>query len=58
MTYKLTPEKLDAFGANHGVVCIIRKADNAFIPVDPENTNYQEYLEWLKIDGNEPDPAD
>ena len=37
--------------------CIKRLADNAFIPFDPSNTDYQEYLKWL-ADGNEPLPAD
>jgi len=37
--------------------CIKRIADNAFIPMDPANTDYQEYLEWL-AEGNEPLPAD
>tara|TARA_R100001082_G_scaffold84646_1_gene51237 strand:+ start:393 stop:539 length:147 start_codon:yes stop_codon:yes gene_type:complete len=27
---------------------IIRKEDNAFIPKDEANTDYQEYLEWAK----------
>ena len=27
------------------------------IPLDPGNTDYQEYLEWL-AEGNEPLPAD
>ena len=27
------------------------------IPFDPDNTDYQEYLEWL-AEGNEPLPAD
>jgi len=27
---------------------IIRKEDNAFIPFDEANTDYQEYLEWSK----------
>ena len=27
---------------------IYRKEDKAFIPVDPENIDYQEYLEWAK----------
>ncbi len=27
---------------------VIRLEDNAFIPFDPANTDYQEYLEWTK----------
>ena len=34
-----------------------RLADNAFIPFDPANTDYQAYLRWLE-EGNEPLPAD
>ena len=37
--------------------CIKRIADNAFIPFDPANRDYQEYLEWL-AEGNTPTPAD
>ena len=36
---------------------ILRLSDNAFIPFDPANTDYAEYLEWL-AEGNEPLPAD
>ena len=28
------------------------------IPIDEANTDYQEYLEWKAIDGNEPEAAD
>jgi hypothetical protein len=37
--------------------CIKRLSDNAFIPFDPDNTDYQEYLTWLS-EGNTPEPAD
>ena len=28
------------------------------IPIDEANTDYQAYLEWKAIDGNEPEAAD
>jgi hypothetical protein len=34
-----------------------RLSDNAFIPFDPDNTDYQEYLKWV-AEGNEPLPPD
>ena len=36
---------------------ILRLADNAFIPPDPANTDYQAYLAWLD-EGNTPLPAE
>jgi len=46
MTYQLTHYET-----------IKRLSDNAFIPQDPANTDYQKYLLWLE-EGNEPLPPD
>ena len=37
MTYKLLQD----------AKTVLRKPDNIFIPFDPANTDYQEYLKWL-----------
>jgi hypothetical protein len=50
--YKLQPE---FFGRPSSMV--LRCVDQAFIPFDQANTDYQEYLKWL-AEGNEPLPAD
>jgi hypothetical protein len=49
--YKLSPIYM---GKQYSV---IRIADSVCIPFDPDNTDYQAYLEWLEA-GNTPLPAD
>lgn len=36
---------------------VVRLSDNAFIPMDEQNIDYQEYLKWCS-EGNQPEPAD
>ena len=45
------------FTSDVGKQFVIRLSDNAFIPFDPDNTDYQAFLLW-KSQGNEPLPAD
>lgn len=40
----------------HSNFAIVRLLDNALIPQDPANRDYQDYLAWLD-EGNEPLPA-
>jgi hypothetical protein len=51
--YKLPP----VFNSEEVPSVIIRVSDRTFIPFDPANTDYREYLAWL-AEGNEPLPAD
>ena len=56
--YKLTPDIIDTIAnITHKAKMIIRTIDNAYIPFDPDNIDYQAYLKWLD-EGNEPLPAD
>jgi hypothetical protein len=51
--------KLIEIKSNDGINtrCILRITDNAFIPFDPDNVDYQAYLKWVS-EGNTPLPAD
>lgn len=49
--YKLTPP------IGQIVQVVIRLSDNACIPFNQANTDYQAYLKWL-AEGNTPLPAD
>jgi hypothetical protein len=51
--YKLKNDSLN----KEVVAGVFRTSDNAFIPFDPANTDYQEYLKWV-AEGNTPEPAD
>jgi hypothetical protein len=48
---------LEEFGKVMESKTIIRLIDNAYIPADPANTDYQVYLKWL-AEGNQPEPAE
>ena len=39
------------------VITVKRLADNAFIPMSEDNSDYQTYLQWVS-QGNQPEPAD
>jgi hypothetical protein len=51
-----TYKKVKDFDGVDSTTMILRKEDNASIPFDPDNRDYQEYLEWAKT--NTAEPAD
>jgi len=51
ITYKLLKDSLGQ------ELPTVKRSDGSFIPFDPDNTDYQEYLRWLEA-GNTPEPAE
>jgi hypothetical protein len=52
MGYKLVKDAI----TGKSLDIVIRLSDNASIPFDLGNTDYQEYLKWIAL-GNTPMPA-
>ena len=50
-------KQINDIDGNLDTSVIIRLLDNASIPTDEANTDYQEYLEWV-AEGNTPEEAE
>ena len=57
MTYKSLGNHNAASGFTGEIKAVLRKSDGAIIPFDPDNTDYQTYLEWVAA-GNTAEAAD
>ena len=43
--------------SNNVAICVMRLSDNACIPFDPDNTDYQAYLKFIE-DGGQAIPSE
>ena len=56
-TYKLQLSILDEVKLVYGKPNAVIRSDGTWIPFNPDNIDYQKYLEWV-AEGNTPLPAD
>ena len=56
-TYKLVNVKDSITGETKEDNVVIRSPDNAAVPKDNSNSDYQNYLKWV-AEGNTPETAD
>jgi len=54
--YQLLPNKTLSNNTSVPSNLILRTTDNAYIPIDENNIDYQAYQKWLS-EGNTPTPA-
>ncbi len=54
MTYQLCNDSISG-----NLICVLKRESGRLlsIPINSDNTDYQEYLEWV-AEGNTPDPAE